>query len=231
MQKHGEVFTPQKIVNKMLNTPEVKAACENISSKFLEPSAGEGIFLMKILERKLEIVKNKYNEDLNQFENYSLLALSTLYGIELLEDNAQTCVMNLFQTYYEFYQEQAHFHQKKVNNKVLNSAKEIISSNIEQGNFLTRKTAGGDPLIFSEWLPINHTPAKKNIKIQRTDYTLNEIFQNSTNELGNVVNDKNQEFNQLNIFDLLSEEKIKVAKMKYTLVNIKDVYKVEMEEQ
>src|SRR5690625_6585611 len=84
----------------MLDIPEIKAACENLTATFLEPAAGEGAFLVAILERKLNMVAKKYNDDLTQYENYSLLALTTLYGIELLEDNAQICAMNMFQKYY-----------------------------------------------------------------------------------------------------------------------------------
>ena len=73
------------------------------------------------------MVSEKYNKDLVQFENYSLLALTTLYGIELLEDNAQTCVMNMFQKYYDYYKEQIQYHKGKMNQKVLDSAKRIIS--------------------------------------------------------------------------------------------------------
>ena len=38
VQKHGEVFTPSWMVQKMLDTPGIKEACENISATFLEPS-------------------------------------------------------------------------------------------------------------------------------------------------------------------------------------------------
>ena len=56
VQKHGEVFTPKRIVNKMLDIPEVKDACENLTATFLEPAAGEGASLVAILERKLNMV-------------------------------------------------------------------------------------------------------------------------------------------------------------------------------
>lgn len=232
VQKHGEVFTPKKIVNKMLEIYEIKEACENIFKKFLEPSAGEGAFLIAILQKKLEKVEKDYNNNLAQFENYSLLALTTLYGIELLKDNAQTCVMNLFQTYYDFYQKQAMHHNNKVKKKVLNSAKEIISANIEQGNFLTRRRSDGTPLIFSEWLPVNLKKNAKNIKIQRTEYTLDEIYKDAKKQLGQNISTSLKQDNQLNIFDLLEddESEIKFTEMRYTVVFIVDIYKVEMEE-
>jgi len=115
-----------------------------LTATFLEPAAGEGVFLVEILMRKLKMVSDKYNNDLNQFENYSLLALTTLHGIELLEDNAQTCAMNMFQLYYDIYQKQAKYHKGNMKIKVLDSAKTIISTNIKEGDFLTKKRVDGN---------------------------------------------------------------------------------------
>lgn len=234
VQKHGEVFTPKRIVNKMLDIPEVKDACENLTATFLEPAAGEGAFLVAILERKLNMVSEKYNKDLIQYENYSLLALTTLYGIELLEDNAQTCVMNMFQQYYDKYKEQVEHHGGKLKEKVLDSAKKIISLNICNGNFLTRKSADGSPLVFSEWQPINMRKTLKNIKIQRTEYTLDEIYGSVKKESGRAINKLLQEPVQLDLFDFLEDESENInefqKEMRYIPVKITDVYREEMEE-
>ncbi|EME3498907.1 N-6 DNA methylase [Enterococcus faecium] len=234
VQKHGEVFTPKRIVNKMLDIPEVKDACENLTATFLEPAAGEGAFLVAILERKLNMVSEKYNKDLIQYENYSLLALTTLYGIELLEDNAQTCVMNMFQQYYDKYKEQVEHHGGKLKEKVLDSAKKIISLNICNGNFLTRKSADGSPLVFSEWQPINMRKTLKNIKIQRTEYTLDEIYGSVKKESGRAINNLLQEPVQLDLFDFLEDESENInefqKEMRYIPVKITDVYRDVMEE-
>nr|WP_026680275.1 N-6 DNA methylase [Priestia megaterium] len=234
VQKHGEVFTPKRIVNKMLDIPEVNDACENLIATFLEPAAGEGAFLVEILERKLNMVSEKYNGDLTQYENYSLLALTTLYGIELLEDNAQTCVMNMFQKYYDKYKEQVEHHNGELKEKVLDSAKKIFSLNICNGNFLTRKSADGSPIVFSEWQPINMRNTSKNIKIQRTEYTLDEIHERVKNENGRAINKLIQKPVQLDLFDFLEDESEKInevqKEMRYIPVKIIDVYKEEMEE-
>lgn len=234
MQKHGEVFTPKKIVNQMLDLPEIKEACENLTATFLEPAAGEGAFLVEILERKLVMVANQYNNNLIQYENHSLLALTTLYGIELLEDNTQTCVMNMFQKYYEHYYQQVQHHEGKLNQKVLDSAKKIISLNIAHGNFLTRESVEGGPLIFSEWHPINLRKTTKNIRIQRTEYTLDEIYENVQKENGEVMKRAKKEPVQLDIFDILNfeeeEPEEKSESLQYVPINIIDVYKEEVEE-
>ena len=87
VQKHGEVFTPAWMVQKMLDTPGVKEACENVSATFLEPAAGDGNFLLAILERKLQAVIDQYDE--RNWKTKSLIALSSIYGIEFLEDNLE----------------------------------------------------------------------------------------------------------------------------------------------
>ncbi|MGD6886920.1 N-6 DNA methylase [Staphylococcus shinii] len=234
VQKHGEVFTPRKIVNKMLDSPGIKECCENLTSTFLEPAVGEGAFLIVILERKLDMVAKKHNESLNQYENYSLLALSTIYGIELLEDNAQNCTMNLFQVFYEKYNAQLNKYGKSyMNPKVLDSAKLIIATNISQGNFLTRYTNADKPIIINEWTAINLDRKPKIIKIIRTEYTLDEIYQGISKELGEPIIDSpsKKESEQLSFFDdLLKSEKNTVSKAHYVPSKIIDVYKEEMEE-
>nr|WP_269077481.1 N-6 DNA methylase [Exiguobacterium antarcticum] len=234
VQKHGEVFTPKRIVNQMLNIPEIKEACENLTTTFLEPAAGEGAFLIEILDRKLNMVSNEYNNDLIQYENYSLLSLSTLYGIELLEDNAQICVMNMFQKYYDYYKEQIKKHNGNMNRKVLDSAKKIISLNIGNGNFLTHEAVDGTPLVFSEWMPLNLRKTTKNIKVQRTEYTLNEIFEKTQKESGKALRQPKNEPEQIDIFDFLDENielpEEKRTEMQYLPVKIIDVFKEEMAE-
>lgn len=234
VQQHGEVFTPKRIVNEMLDIQEVKNACENLEATFLEPAAGEGAFLVAILQRKLKMVSENYNKDLTQYENYSLLALTTLYGIELLEDNAQTCVMNMFQQYYDSYKQQINVHNGSINQKVLNSAKKIISLNIGNGNFLTRKATDGNLLIFSDWKPINLGENTKNIKVQRTEYTLDEIYENTQKENGKSLHHPKIRLEQIDIFSLLEEDleqKEEIEKeMIYVPVKILEVFKEEMEE-
>ena len=40
VQKHGEVFTPQWVVDKMTAIPGIKEKTEDVFATFLEPSAG-----------------------------------------------------------------------------------------------------------------------------------------------------------------------------------------------
>lgn len=230
VQKHGEVFTPKKIVNQMLDFDEVNKACNELESTFLEPAAGEGAFLKEIITRKLQMIEKNYKDSLIMYENYSLLALSTIYGIELLEDNAQACSLNIFQIYYEFYNKVASNFNEALKKKVLDSAKLIISANIAQGDFLTQQSPNGKEMIFSEWKIIQKN--KNKIKIVRTEYTLDEISKGVQKDDGEMVSGLKNDNEQINIFELLEpkeETQAEISEFRFTVVNITDVYKEEME--
>lgn len=229
VQLHGEVFTPSRIVNLMLDQPGVKECCENLLTTFLEPSAGEGAFLTEVLKRKLSMVSELYNNSLEQFENYSLVALSTLYGIELLEDNAQKCVMNIYEMYYSHYLNQVDYHRAVPKKSVLNSAKTIIAKNIVQGNSLTNLTLDNEPIVFSEWKPIILRKNQIKIKITRTEYTLDEIIKQIKKEPGSIFYTRVQD--QLSLFEWQLEEDTGeyLKEQKFTSVNVTQIYKEEVE--
>ena len=85
VKDHGEVFTPKRIVDLMLDQPEIMKKINNLHATFLEPSAGEGAFLVELLKRKLKVAMSQ-SKSARAFNTNSLIALSTLYGIEFLED-------------------------------------------------------------------------------------------------------------------------------------------------
>ena len=232
VQKHGEVFTPSWMVQKMLDTEGVKEACENRTATFLEPAAGDGNFLVAILKLKLAMVSEVFNSSIRQYTHYSLYALSTLYGIELLEDNAQMCVMNLFEVYKDFYEEAVKKHDEKQSENTLSNAKFIISKNIVQGNFLTRKLTSGDPIVFSEWKITKQTATM--IKVQRTEYSLGEIFVGNEKESGTVF-EPTVEFEQMDLFAdfelATEEEKENVNVQKYSECLMTEVVSEEMEDE
>ncbi|HEY4399361.1 MAG TPA: DNA methyltransferase [Lactobacillaceae bacterium] len=174
VKQHGEVFTPQWTVDKMLDQPGVKEAAESLTATFLEPSAGEGVFLVEILNRKLQVAR-ELSESLAVYEENALLGLSTLYGIELLEDNVEMLVMNLVSEFDRHYYAAIQDFQGAYNREVGQSAKVIISANMVQGNALTRVKNDGSPIIFSEWTLL---PAQRGVrKVQRVEYTFDAIVE------------------------------------------------------
>lgn len=82
VKKHGEVYTPKFIVDKMVGYAfqEDKTEDEYIDMTFLEPSFGNGNFILGILEKKLLYCKT--NNDI-------IRAVKSIYGFELLADNVE----------------------------------------------------------------------------------------------------------------------------------------------
>src|SRR5579872_2701782 len=94
---HGEVLTARREVNAVLDL--VKQETERIESRFLEPACGDGNFLTAILERKLAIVEKRYRKSQLDFERYAVLAVSSIYGIDILPDNVRDCRRRLFERF------------------------------------------------------------------------------------------------------------------------------------
>lgn len=228
VQQHGEVFTPKEIVDAMVTLPGLNDFITQVSTTVLEPSVGEGAFLINILERRLQLLAAKFPEDLVRFENYALLAITSLYGVELLEDNVKKCVINLYVSFFDFYKDFASKFNKDPQSDVLESVKTIIAINIVQGDFLKRTKVDGKPIVFSEWKPVRLTKTTKHIKVLRTDYTLQDIFDHIKIEPGTVYT-YIPETKQLGLFDELVEQPV-LPVYKYLPVDITMVYKQEMEE-
>lgn len=153
---HGEVFTPPGLVSDMLDL--VQTECERIDSRFLEPACGTGNFLIEVLRRKLATVTKRHAKNRQKWERDAILAISSLYGIDLLDDNVQVCRQRLLD-------HAADTHEARFKEPLPSEAREavtfILSRNIVQGDALTLQTPGGAPIVFSEWSPINGTMLKR----------------------------------------------------------------------
>jgi SAM-dependent methyltransferase len=155
---HGEVFTAKREVDAMLDL--VKQETERIDSRFLEPACGDGNFLAEILKRKLVVVESRYRKSQLEFERNAITAISSVYGIDILEDNVFVCRERLLGIFTEFYSRN---YKDKVNPKVIDSARFILCKNIIWGDALDLRTVGNkpQPLIFSEWSPFNGSMIKR----------------------------------------------------------------------
>lgn len=222
----GEVFTPQATVNKMLNLPEINKKTECLTATFLEPAAGEGAFLVEILRRKMKAALSQ-SKSADEFDDKSLVALSTLYGIELMEDNVEMLVMNMFSQFSFDYQSGIKKLGESPNKEVLESAKVIIQANMVQGNALTKIDGDGNPIVFSEWQLLPIVGNIKHQRVQRLEYTFQDILDGKEAYQG-VLTHKDSE--ELDLFDFLDEdyspeEEEQDVKKKYAPVRITQVYK------
>src|SRR5580700_183505 len=164
---HGEVLTGQREVNAMLDL--VKQETERIDSRFLEPACGDGNFLTVILERKLAIVEKRYEKSQLEFERYMVLAVSSMYGIDILPDNVRDCRRRLFEVLDANYRR---LFETTAKDKCREAVRFILERNIIWGDALTLKTVGERPgyIVFSEWSPVNGSMLK------RREFTFRELL-------------------------------------------------------
>ena len=164
---HGEVYTRKREVNAMLDL--VKQETERIESRFLEPACGNGNFLTAILDRKLAVVEKRYGKSQLDFERNAVLAVSSIYGIDILEDNVRECRLRLFDVFDAIY---SRLFKNDVKDKCRETVQFILTQNIVWGDALTLKTVGDRPsyIVFSEWSPINESMLK------RRDFTFHSLL-------------------------------------------------------
>jgi len=142
VEDHGEVFTPSATVEAMLD--QVKDETERIDSKFLEPACGSGNFLVPVLQRKLSTVRERYKQSEFEKRNYSLLAVMSIYGIEILKDNIEECKNNLMSALKDFIDEDE-------DGILYKAAAAALTINLIHGDALKMKTSQGKDIVFSEW--------------------------------------------------------------------------------
>ena len=130
---HGEVFTAEREVKAMCDL--VKTETARIDSRFLEPACGDGNFLAEILSRKLAVVKKKYKKFPMDYEKNSILAVSSLYGVDILQDNCEACRERLYRMWDKEYKAVC---KKEVSEDCRRSVRFILSRNIVCGNALSR---------------------------------------------------------------------------------------------
>lgn len=163
---HGEVFTNEREVNVMLDM--VKQETERIDSRFLEPACGDGNFLAEILRRKLAVVKSRYGKRASDYEKYAFTAVSSIYGVELLQDNTQACRERLFGILKDDYMPVC---KKKPDERFLDAIGFVLERNILCGDALTLLQDDGEPIIFSEWSMVMGD------KVKRRDFRLDEMLE------------------------------------------------------
>lgn len=175
----------------------VKDESERIDSRFLEPACGSGNFLVPVLERKLTTVRSRYGK--SDFENrhFALLALMSIYGIELLEDNTLECRENLLDTF-------ATYLKVEKSEPTYLAAQNILEVNIVQGDALTMQNSDGSPILFPEWAYLGKG------RFQRRDFRFDALTQMSL-------------FGEGTIFESLESHEIFVPEKDYPPLTISDI--------
>lgn len=174
---HGEVFTNEREVRSMLDM--VAQETDRVDSRFLEPACGDGNFLSAILIRKLEAAKKRAIPPRKkrpiplEFEKQAVIAIASIYGVDLLEDNVLACRKRLFEIWDKEYDAVC---KKEVNEDCRDAVRFILSRNIVCGNALSMKTVDSrgkdteNPIVFSEWSFVMGS------NMQRKDYRFDKLL-------------------------------------------------------
>lgn len=169
--QYGEVLTPKPIVDAMLEL--VKQETERIDSRFLEPACGTGNFLIEILDRKLRVVEKRYSKSQFEYERYVVLAVCSLYGIDILKDNVEECRNRLYGAFNTVY---TSLYGKDAKDQCRETVRYILTRNIIHGDALSLKTVGENPqpIVFSEWSLVNGSLLK------RRDFAFHELVSHAS---------------------------------------------------
>ncbi len=94
--------------------------------------------------------------------------MSSIYGIDILEDNVEQCRYRLFGVFDWKY---SRLFKNKTKNKCRDAVRFILEHNIVWGNALTLKTGDTNsaPIIFSEWSLVGGS------KFKRRDFAFRDL--------------------------------------------------------
>ena len=150
----GEVFTPKKVVNDMLDMVDHKA--REIESRFLEPSCGTGNFLVEILRRKLSTV-GEVSQEHRSLEFNSLLALSSIYGVDIDKENVAESRQRMKSILSEFLDRR--MLRSTYTQGFQGAIDYVLKKNIVCGDFLN----GQDKIFFTEFSKTSNQMLKQRV--------------------------------------------------------------------
>lgn len=178
----GEVLTSKREVLDMLNLVNTETA--RLDSRFLEPACGDGNFLTEVLNFKLNVLEKNFSKNQYEFEKFSIQIFSSIYGIDILEDNIILARERLFNQYFDLYIKKF---KTNINQKLLNCIKYILEINLIHADALTLKTTKNEKfIILSEWSLIND-------KIKRRDFEYKNLIDYAPFEKGTLFSDLGDE--------------------------------------
>ena len=178
----GEVLTSKREVLNMLNL--VNTETLRLDSRFLEPACGDGNFLTEVLNFKLDILEKNYSKNQYEFEKFSIQIFTSIYGIDILEDNIISARERLFNQYFDLYNKKF---KSNINQKLLDCIKYILKLNLVHADALSLKKVKNDKfIIFSEWSLVND-------KIKRRDFEFKNLIDYAPFEKGTLFSDLGDE--------------------------------------
>ena len=138
----GEVYTQPREVNAMLDL--IPDAFADVDTRFLEPAAGNGNFLVAILERKIVAIHPTVTGDAYEFA--VLRCLASIYGIDISEENVEEARERLL----AIATTAAAFDDGDASAPFVRAAEAILATNVIVGDSLNAT----DRIVFVEYTPL-----------------------------------------------------------------------------
>ena len=133
VKQFGEVFTPDKEVNDMMNLPGMKEESYNLHSTWLEPSCGTGNFLVEIIARKLKAAKI-LSDNGDDYDTCVVEAFCNTYGVDIQSDNVEESQSRMYDIFKEAYYD---VKGEEPSSELCETIRFILIKNIVFGNMLT----------------------------------------------------------------------------------------------
>ena len=186
-----QIFTPEFVVSDMIKLIG-KDYVSDIHKTILEPSSGDGAFTVRILELRLK----KITQD-NNYLHKSLIALSTIYSIEMDENLIKKQRNNIFSLLIYT----AKKHRFEITDQYVSIAKTIILT-----NFMWGETNIDRPLKYKDdavgwYMPTTQKNKTRKIEKNRIQFAKWNISEN-LNETTCIFEDWEASDAQTNYSDL-----------------------------
>lgn len=157
----AEVYTADREVNAMLDL--IGESSFNVDYRYLEPSCGNGNFTVAILERKMLTVCTKFKKQ-QDFEFYSLMALASIYGVDIAADNVKEARQRMKNVVVDRFSDAQNSRQPT--DGFYKSVDYILKHNIIKGDMLN----GEQKIKFTEF------SSPKIYKIQQRTYRMIDLI-------------------------------------------------------
>jgi len=172
VRSQAEVYTRNHEINAMLDL--MQDVSYNIESRFLEPACGNGNFLVRILERKLNRIcgdvdlsftqRQKKRLSQKDFEFFAIRAVSSIYGVDILPNNVEEARERMRVAIRDRYSDQ--FNTQKPFDGFWASVNYVLARNVIRGDMLN-----GTALIkFTEFT------SPKLYKIRQQSFWLDDLM-------------------------------------------------------
>lgn len=183
----GEVFTPFNIIEDMLDLLPADAWEVHPSKTFLEPSCGNGRFLVVALYRKINRIQTSSITS-SQIPVLALEALASIYGIDISEDNVLGHIgeehdgaRGRLVKHFNHLLDELNVAEKR--DELTACAKWIVDHNVIVGNMLPTDSKGKptnrDEMPFLDYV---WEPESSSVEIFKTDWL--QIQENSREDDG-----------------------------------------------